>query len=228
MKFLSFDTSTEFCSAVLCLDGQFLSRECMAGNRHSELLLPMVRELLVEADMSLGQLDGIAYGQGPGSFTGLRIGCGLAQGLAFGADLPVVGVGTLEAMAWQAGGDHVIVCLDARMHEVYYAAYCRAQAGLEAVLGPCVCKPAEVPMPDGDRWLAGGSGFAAYPEVLTGRLRARIQGIVPDLWPHARAIAELALPRFAAGTARAADLAEPFYVRDKVALTTRERREAGR
>jgi tRNA threonylcarbamoyladenosine biosynthesis protein TsaB len=226
LKFLSFDTSTEFCSAALWLDGRFLSRECMAGNRHSELLLPMVRELLAEADLSLGQLDGIAYGMGPGSFTGLRIGCGIAQGLALGADLPVVGVVTLEAMAWQAGGEQVIVCLDARMHEVYYAAYRRLGDKLEAVLAPCVCKPQAVPMPEGDGWQAGGSGFAAYPEVLTARLRTQIQGIVPELWPHALAVAELALLRFKGGEARPADLAEPYYVRDKVALTTRERREA--
>lgn len=226
MNLLSFDTSTEFCSAALTLSGQVLSRECMAGNRHSELLLPMLTELLNEAGVSLGELDGIAFGRGPGSFTGLRIGCGVAQGLALGADLPVVGIITLEAMAWQAQADRVITCLDARMHEVYYAAYRRLGDSLEAVLAPCVCKPDAVPLPEGEAWNAGGSGFAAYPTVLESRLAGHIARVVPELWPHARAIAALALPRFLAGEAVSADHAEPFYVRDKVALTTRERREA--
>jgi tRNA threonylcarbamoyladenosine biosynthesis protein TsaB len=226
LKLLSFDTSTEFCSVSLVLGDTVLSRECMAGNQHSELLLPMVGELLAEAGLSLAQLDGIAFGRGPGSFTGLRIGCGVAQGLALGVDLPVVGVISLEAMAWEARAERVITCLDARMHEVYYAAYRRVGESLHCEIEPCVCKPDAVPIPEGEGWHAGGSGFGAYPDVLYTRLRQSIASRVPDLWPHARAIAALAEPRFLAGEGLLADLAEPYYVRDKVALTTRERREA--
>ncbi|HEX8981043.1 MAG TPA: tRNA (adenosine(37)-N6)-threonylcarbamoyltransferase complex dimerization subunit type 1 TsaB [Parasulfuritortus sp.] len=219
MKILAFDTSTELCSAALCLDGAWLVREEMAGNRHSELLLPMVESLLAEAGIGLRDLDGLAYGKGPGSFTGLRIGCGAAQGLALGADLPVTGVITLEAMAYAAGADQVLACIDARMHEVYAAAYRRRDDGMIELSPPAVLKPADLDLPaDGD-WLGCGTGFAAYPDLLADRLRA----VRPDAFPHAKAVAELALPVFAAGRGAAPDSAEPYYVRDKVALKTCER-----
>ncbi len=123
LKILAFDTSTEYCSVALFLDGAIKSREVLAGQRHSELILPMVRQGLAEGGLALTQLDGIAFGAGPGSFTGLRIACGIAQGLAFGADLPVLGVCTLEALAQEAGGGRVIAALDARMSQIYHAAY---------------------------------------------------------------------------------------------------------
>lgn len=229
LNLLAFDTSTELCSAALLLDGQqLLTREAMVGNRHSDILLPMVTDLLREADLTLDRLDGIAYGKGPGSFTGLRIACGIAQGLALGADLPVLGIVTLEAMAWRDGSERVIACLDARMHEVYYGAYRRVGAGLVTEIEPCVRAPDAVPMPAGNGWRGLGPGFGAWPEVLGTRLRDHLSGIVADQWPHAQAVAELALPRFAAGQGLPPDLAEPYYVRDKVAKKTRERLEAQR
>jgi tRNA threonylcarbamoyladenosine biosynthesis protein TsaB len=219
LKILAFDTSTELCSAALYLDGTWQVREEMAGNRHSELLLPMVESLLAEAGIGLRDLDGLAYGKGPGSFTGLRIGCGVAQGLALGADLPVTGVITLEAMAYSTGAARVLACIDARMHEVYAAAYRRQGDGMVESSPPAVLKPADLTLPEEGDWLGCGTGFAAYPDMLSGRLReAR-----PDVFPHARAVAELALPVFAAGRGAAPDTAEPFYVRDKVALKTCER-----
>jgi tRNA threonylcarbamoyladenosine biosynthesis protein TsaB len=195
----------------------------MAGNRHSELLLPMIGELLSEAEVTLQSLDGIAYGKGPGSFTGLRIGCGVAQGLAFGAGLPVVGVITLEAMALQAGVEKIIACLDARMHEVYYAAYRRLGDRLAIELAPGVHKPDAVPIPGDVSWHGCGSGFSAYPETMSARLGHCLASVDTDVWPHAQAVAELALPRFLAGEALPPDQAEPLYVRDKVALKTSER-----
>ena len=123
LKVLAFDTSTEYCSVALFQDGAIMSREALAGQRHSELILPMVRQTLTEAGLTLTQLDGIAFGAGPGSFTGLRIACGIAQGLAFGADLPVAGICTLEALAQEAGGGRIIAALDARMSQIYHAAY---------------------------------------------------------------------------------------------------------
>lgn len=219
MKILAFDTSTELCSAALCLDGAWLVREEMAGNRHSELLLPMVESLLAEAGLGLRDLDGLAYGKGPGSFTGLRIGCGAAQGLALGADLPVTGVITLEAMAYSTGASRVLACIDARMHEVYAAAYRRQGDGMVELSPPTVLKPADLALPEEGDWLGCGTGFTAYPDMLSGRLRS----VRPDVFPHARAVAELALPVFAAGRGAAPDSAEPFYVRDKVALKTCER-----
>ncbi len=219
MNILAFDTSTELCSAALRLDGAWLVREEMAGNRHSELLLPMVESLLAEAGLSLRALDGLAYGKGPGSFTGLRIGCGIAQGLAFGADLPVVGVVTLEAMAYATGAGQVLACIDARMHEIYAAAYRRQDGVMVEVAAPAVLKPAELTLPDEGDWLGCGTGFAAYPDLLAGRLSE----VRPNAYPHAQAVAQLALPVFAAGLGAAPELAEPVYVRDKVALKTCER-----
>jgi tRNA threonylcarbamoyladenosine biosynthesis protein TsaB len=222
LKLLAFDTSTEYCSAALHLDGRVLSRATHAGNRHSELLLPMIGELLAEAGLGTRELDGIAFGKGPGSFTGLRIGCGIAQGLALGADLPVVGVVTLEAMAWAHSPGKIIASLDARMHEVYYAAYERTESGLTRHIAPGVFKPDAVPLPEGEGWRGRGNGFSSYPP-LAERLGARLAGFEAEAWPDARAIAELALPAFLAGEALPADRAEPFYVRDKVALKTSER-----
>src|SRR5689334_10706199 len=118
LKILALDTSTEYCSVALWRDGDADSRDARAGQRHSELLLPMVDELLQRHGLAVKDLDGIAFGRGPGSFTGLRIGCGVVQGLAFGAGLRVVGVDTLAAMAESAAAGHVVCCLDARMGEI--------------------------------------------------------------------------------------------------------------
>lgn len=183
----------------------------------------MIGELMAEAGLDLTQLDGIAYGKGPGSFTGLRIGCGVAQGLGLGADLPVVGIVTLEAMAWDNGHDNVVTCLDARMHEVYYALYQRAGAGMRCLRGPGVHKPDQVPLPDAVGWRGCGNGFAAYPDALIARLGPMLANIDAGAWPHARAVGELAAKVFDAGGGLPADQAEPFYVRDKVALKTSER-----
>lgn len=219
MKILAFDTSTELCSVALHLDGEWLIREEMAGNRHSELLLPMVESLLAEAGMTLSKLDGLAYGKGPGSFTGLRIGCGVAQGLALGADLPITGVITLAAMAYSTGAEQVLACIDARMHEIYAAAYRLQGADLIEVMPPSVLKPADLVLPTGGTWIGCGTGFATYPDLLSSQLIH----IRPDIYPHARAVAQLALPEFASGRGTSPDMAEPFYVRDKVALKTCER-----
>lgn len=223
LKLIAFDTSTELCSAALLLDGDCRVREEMAGNRHSQLVLPMVSELLAEAGLRLADLDGLAFGMGPGSFTGLRIGCGIAQGLALGADLPVVGVGTLEALAYGQDAEQVYACLDARMHEVYAAAYRREGDRMICTMVPGVFKPDAVPLPDDAGWLGCGSGFAAYAESLRQRLGDTLADTRPEAYPHARDIAELALPRFLAGEAGSPDSAEPVYVRDKVALKTCER-----
>ena len=122
MRLLALDTSTEFLSLALCVDGKSYTRDIHAGQSHSQQILPVLRELLDEAGVTLHDLDGIVFGEGPGSFTGLRIGCGVAQGLAFGAGLPVVGISTLMALAegafQQAGADKIIACLDARMGEI--------------------------------------------------------------------------------------------------------------
>jgi tRNA threonylcarbamoyladenosine biosynthesis protein TsaB len=223
MRILAFDTSTEYCSVALLLDGALSIREIHAGQTHSQLLLPMCQEVLAEAQISLAQLDGIAFGAGPGSFTGLRIACAVAQGLAFGADLPVLGMGTLLALAEASGTERVIACLDARMGEVYHAAYQRNESDWITASEPQLCAPQQVPIPEGTGWSGCGSGFKVYAEPLQARYGTALAGMRPELYPHAREIARLAAPRIAAGQGVAAELAVPFYIRDKVALKICER-----
>jgi tRNA threonylcarbamoyladenosine biosynthesis protein TsaB len=219
LKFLAFDTATEWCSTALWVDGVCTFREVHAGQKHSDLLVPMLMGLLDESGLKLNQLDGIAYGMGPGSFTGLRIACGVAQGLALGADLPVLGISTLETLAEESGADQVLACLDARMNEVYAALYQRQAASWHCLNGPLVCPPAAVPLPDEEGFVGAGSGFAAYPDIAQSRL-ARVD---PSCIPHARAMARLAAPRLLRGEGLPAEQAEPLYIRDKVALKICER-----
>jgi tRNA threonylcarbamoyladenosine biosynthesis protein TsaB len=223
LKILALDTSTEYCSVALQLDGTSAARGVLAGQKHSELVLGMVDELLRERGVRLRDLDGIAYGEGPGSFTGLRIACGVVQGLAFGAGLPVVGIGTLLAMAEATGAARVVCCLDARMNEVYHAAYERRGDTWTAVHEPTVCPAHAAPALTGAGWVACGSGFAAYREALEARYAGQLSRIEADRCPHAADIARLAAPRFASGESAGAEFAAPVYVRNKVALRSDER-----
>lgn len=223
MKILALDTSTEHCSVALWLDGELVLRETHAGQRHSELVLPMVQAVLAESGLRLQNLDGIAFGAGPGSFTGLRIACGVAQGLAFGADLPVAAVSTLEALAQASGGDRVIACLDARMREVYHAIYEKSDAGWCMRSAPGLYAPADAPAVDGKNWTGCGSGFAAYSEALMTRYGDCLAKVDSALYPHAREIAVLATTVFQDNAGVPAWEAAPLYIRDKVALKVNER-----
>jgi tRNA threonylcarbamoyladenosine biosynthesis protein TsaB len=223
MNILALDTSTEYCSAALWRDGRVCERVAEAGQSHSRLLEGMVDAVLADAGMRLTALDGVAFGEGPGSFTGLRIACAVAQGLAFAADLPVAGVGTLKAMAAASGASRAICCIDARMHEVYHAAYVLEDGHWREVSAPRVCVPMQVPLPEGEGWIGCGSGFAAHGDWLRERLADALAAVRPDIHPQARAIAALAAPVFAAGEGLPAERAAPVYVRDKVALKTVER-----
>lgn len=226
MRLIAFDTATEWCTAALWVDGRITVREERAGQRHSELLVPMIMDLLGEAGTTLASLDGIAYGMGPGSFTGLRIACGVAQGLALGAGLPVLGVSTLEAVAQEAwtglGREQVQVCMDARMNEVYCGLYQRRDEGWTCLRGPLVCPPDAVPWPEESGYLGVGTGFAAYAG-LQAQGERRLSGIDTGLLPHARAIAQLAAGPMARGQGLPPEAAEPVYIRDKVALKICER-----
>jgi tRNA threonylcarbamoyladenosine biosynthesis protein TsaB len=223
LKIIAVDTSTEYCSAALLCDGEITARETHAGQSHSQLLLGMVDELLRARSLRIGELDAIAYGEGPGSFTGLRIACGVVQGLAFGADLPVVGIGSLLAMAAGTTAPRVVCCVDARMGEVYHAAYENDGTTWRERCAPSVCPPDSVPALRGGGWLGCGSGFSVYHDVLCTRYRGALAQLEPDRYPNAREIAALAAPRFAANDTAQAELASPVYVRDKVALRTDER-----
>jgi tRNA threonylcarbamoyladenosine biosynthesis protein TsaB len=224
MKLLVLDTSTEWCSAALWLDGRVEARRVHAGQQHSSLLLPMIDALLRDHGVALRELDAIGYGAGPGSFTGLRIACAVTQGLAFGSGLPVVGVSTLESIAEQTGGEQVLTVLDARMAEVYWAAYRREGEDWRTVCAPQLAVPDAVRIPAGGAWIGAGNGFAALADVLRPRLAPRLARIDDALVPDAAAMARLAVRAFERGAAVDAALAAPLYLRDKVALTVDERR----
>ncbi|BBE52199.1 tRNA threonylcarbamoyladenosine biosynthesis protein TsaB [Ferriphaselus amnicola] len=227
MRLLALETSTEYCSVALWQDGALTSRCELVGQKHSELLMPMLDGVLREADVKLGELDGIAFGSGPGSFTGVRIACGVTQGLALGANLPVVSICTLLALAEASGKDKVIAALDARMGEIYHAAYEQRDGGWMTVIEPNLCKAEVAPLLVGSDWFGVGSGFAAHSEALTNRYAGQLASSDGTAIPQAAAIARLAAPLFATGAGMDAALAAPFYLRDKVALTTQERLDRG-
>jgi tRNA threonylcarbamoyladenosine biosynthesis protein TsaB len=218
MRFAAIETSGDWCSVALWVGGEVAGAERRAINRHSELALPMLEELLQRAGLGAAQLDAVAFGAGPGSFTGLRVACGIAQGLAFARDLPVLGVSAFEAIAEESAAPRVVACIDARMREVYYSALEKREGRWHEVLpGRCV-SPQAAEAPPGDRWIGCGSGFSAYPDLLkTHILIAR-----PEIHASAVAVAKIAAPRLRAGEGTDAALASPLYIRDKVAFTRQE------
>ena len=222
---LAIETSSETASCAL-LNGEAVIERASSGVRtHSQAILPMVQELLAEAGLTLQQCDAIAFGAGPGSFTGVRTACGIAQGLAFGAKLPVVAGSTLEAMALACqratGAADILAVLDARMGEVYWAQY-RYDGAWHTLAAPALCAPQEVaPLPAQSPLAACGNGFSAYPEAFAARPWAA--GAHVDIMPQAADVARLAAPALAAGKAVTAAEAQPLYLRNKIAYTAAER-----
>lgn len=216
---LAIETSSELASVALLHHGQLISHEAAGVQTHSQTVLPMVQALLAQAGIALVDCDAIAFGAGPGSFTGVRTACGVAQGLAFGGDLPVVPVVTLLAMAAACreacGADDVLVVLDARMEEVYWAQY-RFHNGWQEVTAPTLSAAGSVAMTGAA--VACGNGLAAYASAFD-----RFKGALPEVMPHASQIARLAESEFLAGRAVKAHEAQPVYLRNKIALTTAER-----
>jgi tRNA threonylcarbamoyladenosine biosynthesis protein TsaB len=230
VKLLALDTATENCSAALWIGDRLTTRAQLLGRGHGAAILPMVDDLLRSARLKLNALDAIAFGRGPGAFTGVRLAASVTQGLAFGAGLPVVPVSDLQALAQRAiaqySCQHVLACLDARMHEVYWARFARTEAGLASPLGPervgppdSVAPESLVAPPSGsssEAALCGaGPGFAAYP--LLGQRVAALSGHVhDDLFPRAEEIIRLAIPEVEAGRVFPPEQALPLYLRDDV------------
>lgn len=218
MKLLALDTATEVCTVALSLDGEILERS-EPGGQHAERILPMVDALLAEAGLVLSQLDALAFGRGPGSFTGLRIGAGVAQGLAFGADLPVVPVSSLAALAQGQEAERVLAAFDARMQQVYWGAYVRNARGIVEVQGAeGVFAPQGVPLPAGEIWYGAGPGWDVYHQALHQHLGRCLAGWQQHCLPQARYIAELGVAGFESGAAIVAEAALPIYIRDDVAV----------
>lgn len=231
VSLLALETSTERLSLAVRAGGRTHARDVDAGQRHSELAIPLLRELLAEAGAELRQLDAIAFGQGPGSFTGVRIACGLAQGLALGAAKPAVPVETQMALAEQSGASRVLVALDARMNEIYFAAYIRdemAACGWHREIAPCLVAPADLPAVPGGDWTGIGSAFdaAALVSTLVATYGAQLTDTFTGALPRASdvaIIAERLLIRGEPGAVLPPERAAPLYLRNKVALTIAER-----
>ena len=223
MNLLALDTSTEFLSLALQVGDETYSHYQHAGQAASQLVLPQIQALLDTANVQLSDLDGIAFGAGPGAFTGVRVACGVAQGLGFGANIPVVGVNTLLALAEASGAERVIACLDARMG-IYHAAFEKINGIWIEQSATTVCKPEIAPVLDG-RWAGAGSGWAVYGEILSRIYAQNITKIMVEITPTAEAILQLAAPTFAEGLAKPASEAAPIYIRNRVALTTIEREQ---
>lgn len=224
MKILAIETSCEQASVALLLGGAILSRELQGHANHSEHLLPTVSELLAEGGVAINALDALAFGAGPGAFTGLRLACGVAQGLAMGAGVGVLPVSTLAALALQANHPTVLTLTDARMGEIYAAGYRLEGGEPREVIAPCCVLPEAFSI--AGEWHVVGSALQAYPQLMP-EGAAGVLGRVPTMVPRAREIAALAAVSAARGECVPPEQAVPLYVRNKVALTTAERMARG-
>jgi len=214
---LGIETATDHCSVALEVHGDVASRDELAPRRHAELLMPWIRELLADAGIGFEDLDALAVSRGPGGFTSLRIGLGVAQGIALARDLPIHAVSTLAALAQAADSDRqadrILTLVDARMSEVYAGFFGRSEGGQRSSIAPeAVLPPAKLELPHPGPWLAVGSGLSSYPEALSKVLQDRVTETRPDLWPDARSVLALA---DTVEPVRAWEL-EPQYVRNDV------------
>lgn len=217
MKLLALDTSTDACTTALWVDGAVLEHYQLAPRRHAALILPMIESLLAEAELALSQIDAVAFGRGPGAFTGVRIAVGIAQGLAFAADLPTVPISTLAALALGGGREtghcSIAAALDARMSEVYWATYQVVGETARLVDEERVCAPDRATAGAGD-WFGVGSGWGLYNAIFSQHIA--VKGWLADRWPRAGDIARLAADPDRQGEWVSAEQALPVYLRDQV------------
>ncbi|KAF0806964.1 hypothetical protein A167_03088 [Alcanivorax sp. S71-1-4] len=220
MKLIGIETATESCSVALWQDGDLLERFEMAPRRQTELVLPMVEALLAEAGLTASQLDGVAFGRGPGAFTGVRVAVAVAQGLAFAIDRPVLGISTLASAALAAfdrgARGPLLTAFDARMNELYLAVY--AQQGdsdaLQVLVEDCLASPLALPaLP---REVRTGTGSGDVHRAALQQALPALEEWLPDGYPRAATIVRLAAPGFAAGEGVDAAQARPVYLRDQV------------
>ncbi len=229
MKIIALEAATEACSAALNLDGEILGRYEVAPRAHTEKLLPMLESLLAEAQLTLADIDALAFGRGPGSFTGVRIATATAQGIAFSADLPVIPISTLAALAQRAldqtpAADAVLTAIDARMGEVYWCSFGRDPHGLATPLAQeTLCPPEQAPVADTDptNAIGAGTGWASYADALLDLFGNQPIPLLDQLLPDAASVSRLAAPRYAAGKTLPPEQAVPVYLRDNVAQRPR-------
>jgi tRNA threonylcarbamoyladenosine biosynthesis protein TsaB len=219
LKLLAIETSTEACSVAIEFDGDRRQVYEIAPRQHAELILPMVDGLLSEAGIPLQALDGLAFGRGPGSFTGVRIATGVIQGLAYAANLPVAPVSTLAAMAQGVSdrAEKIACAIDARMGEVYWGLYQQGENNCMQIQGQeRVCHPDKVDLPDSNDWYGAGSGWGTYADELGTQFGEKLLGKDSGIYPSAEGVLTLALALFKNGGTVTAAEALPVYLRDKV------------
>jgi len=222
LKLLALDTSGPLCSTALLVGDEVIMHEQEVPRRHADVILDMLDELLAEAGLSPSELDAIAFGRGPGSFTGVRITAAVTQGIAYSLDKPVVPVSTLAAMAQtlldSGENQRVLTALDARMNEIYWAGYTRNSDGFaELQIAETVLPATVVPLPESGKWSAAGNGWEVYAAELRPVINAHVSELHPGVMVHADAIARLGQYNFDLGRGASADQAIPVYLRDKVA-----------
>ena len=224
MNLLAIETATETVSVALTVDGEVLERYQHAPRQHAELLLPWVEQVLAEAEIGFASLDAIAFSRGPGSFTSLRIGIGVVQGLAWASDRPVIPVSSLAATAQtavDAGISSALVALDARMNEVFTGMFEANSNGIMISVGEeKVCSPEDVQIPVSSASYGVGIGFERYAALE--KLSGHLAGIRPDIWPKASSVLKLAQEWLLTHEALPAERAQPVYLRDNVAKKKQE------
>ncbi len=221
MKILAIETATEACSAALGLDDSCIQRFEVAPRQHTQLILPMIDELLLEADIKISDLDAIAFGQGPGAFTGVRIAIGVIQGLAFAHDLPVIPISTLAALAqhFAKDHDHVAAAIDARMQEIYWGLYKKNNAGImQKIREETVSSPSELAPISAGNWFGAGSGWKTYPDELASKFSSNLSDFEGDVYPCAENILTLARVAYRQNEAISVESATPIYLRNNVAI----------
>lgn len=217
MNLLAIETATEACSAALCIDGDTREKYQLAPRQHADLILQMIDDLLRDAGINKRSLDAVAFGRGPGSFTGIRIAAGVTQGIAFALGIPVIPISTLAAVAQQHADQRarVAVAMDARMNQVYWGTFQRNTNGLMQIVGnEMVCAPDRITVPDNDDWLGAGSGWNTHHVTLSRLFGEKLSGHEPLNFPRATAIIALAIPAYANAEYLAADKARPVYIRN--------------
>ena len=219
MKILAIETSTEACSAALGIDNSCIYRHQIAPRKHTELILPMIDSLLNEANIKLNSLDAIAFGRGPGAFTGVRIAISVTQGLAYPYDIPVIPISTLAILAQQFSNkyDCIAASFDARMKEIYWGLYRKNKLNImEAIKKEKVCLPNNISTPSSGEWFGAGSGWKLYSDEIKSKFKCKIIDFDDNAYPHAKDIIKIAIPLYLDGKVMSAELVSPVYLRDKV------------
>ena len=212
MKILAVNSSDDMLSVALNLDGQIDAKNEQAARNHNRSVLVLIHQLLADAGIGLNQIDGVAFGDGPGSFTGLRIAAGVAQGIAFGVDVPVIPVSCMAAIAQKQKSDKIVTALDARRGKIFWASYIRDERGLASLQGVEKFTAISELRITGNEWYGAGSGWDMHASVLLEQNEYCVVGWIANEAPQASGIAILAANYFERGLGKEAHLAIPRYM----------------